>query len=244
MNRYDIIVIGGGVNSLVTASILGKSGKKVLLLESRDSVGGLASTEEFATGFKCNLINDTIKWIDPRVEKQLGLGTYGLEMVTSDLVRIALDRDGQHIKFYSDPDQTSTSIANQSEKDAKAWSEFTRYIDSLSQFFEKLYELTPPKFPDIGLREALTMRSILTPIRKHGTRGLVDLMRLVPMMMQELMDEWFEAELLRGSISAAGVNHISQGPFSAATGYNLLHQHVHANGVFHNTKFVKGGTGN
>ena len=87
MDRYDIIVIGGGVNSLVTASVLGKSGKKVLLLESRDSVGGLASTEEFATGFKCNLINDTIKWIDPRVEKQLGLGTYGLEMVTSDLVR-------------------------------------------------------------------------------------------------------------------------------------------------------------
>ena len=244
MNRYDIIVIGGGVNSLVTASILGKSGKKVLLLESRDSVGGLASTEEFATGFKCNLINDTIKWIDPRVKKQLGLGTYGLEMVTSDLVRIALDRDGQHIKFYSDPDQTATSIANHSEKDAKAWSEFTIYIDSLSQFFEKIYELTPPKFPDIGLREALTMRSILTPIRKHGTRGLVDLMRLVPMMMQELMDEWFEAELLRGSVSAAGVNHISQGPFSAATGYNLLHQHVHANGVFHNTKFVKGGTGN
>ncbi|GIT40162.1 MAG: hypothetical protein Ct9H300mP9_0120 [Candidatus Neomarinimicrobiota bacterium] len=89
------------------------------------------------------------------------------------------------------------------------------------------------------MREALTMRSILTPIRKHGTRGLVDLMRLVPMMMQELMDEWFEAELLRGSVSAAGVNHISQGPFSAATGYNLLHQHVHANGVFHNKNLSK-----
>ena len=56
MGRYDIIVIGGGVNSLVTASVLGKSGKKVLLIESTDSVGGLASTEEFAPGFKCNLI--------------------------------------------------------------------------------------------------------------------------------------------------------------------------------------------
>ena len=47
MSRYDVVVIGGGLNSLVTASILGKSGKKVLVLEARDQLGGLASTSEF-----------------------------------------------------------------------------------------------------------------------------------------------------------------------------------------------------
>ena len=70
MGQYDVIVVGGGVNSLVTASVLGKAGKRVLLLEARDHVGGLAATSEFAPGFKCNLVNDTIKWIDPRVRKQ------------------------------------------------------------------------------------------------------------------------------------------------------------------------------
>ena len=52
MGQYDVIVVGGGVNSLVTASVLGKAGKRVLLLEARDHVGGLASTSEFAPGFK------------------------------------------------------------------------------------------------------------------------------------------------------------------------------------------------
>ena len=63
MDRYDSIVVGGGVNSLVTASILGQSGKKVLLLEARNQIGGLASTTEFSPGYKCNLVNDVVKWL-------------------------------------------------------------------------------------------------------------------------------------------------------------------------------------
>ena len=63
------------------------------------------------------------------------------------------------------------------------------------------------------------------------------------MMMTELMDEWFETELLRAAISTLGIRHISHGPFAAGTGYNFLHQHVHSNGLIHNANFVKGGTG-
>ena len=47
MNRYDVIVIGGGVNSLVAANMLGKSGKKVVVIEAQDQLGGLATTQEF-----------------------------------------------------------------------------------------------------------------------------------------------------------------------------------------------------
>ena len=90
MVQYDTIVIGGGLNSLVTASILGQSGKNVLLLEARDQIGGLASTEEFVPGFKCNLINDVVKWIDPRVMKKLNLESHGLSFHSPDIVRITI----------------------------------------------------------------------------------------------------------------------------------------------------------
>ncbi len=242
MDRYDSIVVGGGVNSLVTASILGQSGKKVLLLEARNQIGGLASTTEFSPGYKCNLVNDVVKWIDPRVLKKLDIESHGMELFSPDVVRIALDTDDQHILFHRNTDQTAASISTHSDKDAKVWEEFTKYIDNLTHFLEKLYEITPPNLPNVGLKEALGMRSMLGPVRRHGTRGLVDLMRVVPMMMPELMDEWFENELLRGAVSTAGIHHLSFGPFSAATGYNLLHQHVHSGGVFHNAQFVNGGT--
>ncbi len=244
MNRYDVIVIGGGVNSLVAANMLGKSGKKVVVLEAQDQLGGLATTQEFSSVFKCNVFNDTVKWIDPRVMDKLDLNSHGLELIQPDVVRIALDKNGNHIAFHRDAKATAASITNQSEKDANAWSDFTEYVHKLAQFFEKLYALTPPSLPNVGLKEALGMRSMLGPVRKHGTRGLVDLMRVAPMMMPELVDEWFENELLRAAVSTAGIHHLSFGPFAAGTGYNLLHQHVHSGGVFHHAQFVKGGTEN
>ena len=86
MNQYDIIVIGSGINSLITASILGRAGKKVLVIENRNQMGGMASTEEFSPGFKCNLINDVVKWIDPRVLDKLRLKDHGLELIKPEIV--------------------------------------------------------------------------------------------------------------------------------------------------------------
>ena len=92
MNNYDIIIIGAGINGLTTASILGKKGKRVLVLESREKVGGMASSMEFAPGFKCNVINDTIKWIDPRLIKLLDLNAKGLELVNLKYSELFLER--------------------------------------------------------------------------------------------------------------------------------------------------------
>ena len=242
MNKFDVIIIGSGINSLTAASILSKAGKSVQVLEARNEIGGLASTNEFAPGFKCNVINDTIKWIDPRIMKKLDLESKGLELIQPDIVRSAIGNNGEQIDFYLDSNKTVESIAKYSKKDSEKWNEFTSYINKLTQFLEKIYELTPPALPNVGLKELLKMRSMFGPVRRHGTRGIVDLLRVAPMMMPELVDEWFENELLRSAISTAGIHHHSFGPYAAGTGYNLLHQHVHANGVFHNAYFIKGGT--
>ena len=52
MATYDAIIIGAGHNGLVTAAYLAKAGKKVLVLERRSMVGGIAVTEEIFPGFK------------------------------------------------------------------------------------------------------------------------------------------------------------------------------------------------
>ena len=231
------------MNSLVSASILGQAGKKVLLLEACEQIGGLATTAEFYPGFQCNLIHDVVKWLDPRVMKKLNVKYHGLVFHSSDIVRIALDTQEKHISFFRDPHKTAGSIANHSEEDAKVWIDFTNYINKCAHFLEKLYELTPPQLPNIGFKEALSMSSMLTPLRKHGTRGLVDFMRVAPMTMLDLLDEWFETEILRSAVSTAGIYHLSFGPYAAGTGFNLLHQHVHGKGIYHNAHFVKGGTG-
>ena len=112
MAQYDSIIIGSGINSLVIAAILGKKGKKVLALEARSQIGGLSSSMEFSSGYKCNMIHDNIKWIDLRVLKELNLENHGLKIIKPDVVRIALGDNGKHIRFNRDPIKTAESIAN------------------------------------------------------------------------------------------------------------------------------------
>ena len=50
--RYDAIVIGGGVNGLTCAAMLGKAGVRTVLIEQRDEVGGCAAEGEIAPGFR------------------------------------------------------------------------------------------------------------------------------------------------------------------------------------------------
>ena len=245
MGRYDIIIIGSGVNSLVAAAILGKKGKKVLVLEARKQIGGLASTIEFAPGYKCNTIHDTIKWFDPRVSKELEIKSQGLDLIDLDVKRIALGlNENEDIIFHKSPMVTAKSIEKHSSKDAEKWMDFIEHVNGLTKFLEQLYKLTPPELPNVGLMDLFSMRSLMGPILKQGTQGLVNLVRTAPMMMPEFMDEWFESELLRSALSSAGINNLSYGPYASATGYNFLHQHLHNKGIIHNSSVVKGGTGN
>ena len=242
MKQYDAIVIGGGINSLAAAALLSQKEKSVLLLEAKDTLGGMAASEEFAPGFKCNMVYDYIPWIDSRLIERLNLEVYGLEMIPSDPLRIALDENGRHIIFYSDPEKTAESICQHSSKDAGKWAEFTDYIKKLTSIMEPLYRITPPIISEVGIKDAISISAILKPIWKHGSRGLVDTIRSVPMMMPELLEEWFESKLLQGSLAARGISHITQGPYSAATVLNFLHQHIHANSNIHNAHFIRGGT--
>ena len=225
--EYDIIIVGGGINSLTAAALLAKKNKSILLLESRDELGGMATLEEFSPGFKCNMIYDYIRWIDPRIIKKLNLYKYGLEFQKVSSLRIALDENKKHIIFQNDPSKTAESITSHSSKDGNKWIEFTQYINKICKFLEPLYTITPPIISKMGIKDVLSMSNMLNPIWKHGRRGLIDVIRTIPMMMPELLDEWFESKLLRGSLAASGITNITQGPFSAATVLNFMHHHVH-----------------
>ena len=81
MKDYDVIVIGSGINSLSAAALLSKARKKVLVLEARENIGGMASTVEFLPGYRCNIFNDTIKWINPRLLNELNINSNNLKII-------------------------------------------------------------------------------------------------------------------------------------------------------------------
>ena len=52
MTKYDAVLVGGGHNGLVCAAYLARAGKKVLVLEANDALGGASATREFSPGYK------------------------------------------------------------------------------------------------------------------------------------------------------------------------------------------------
>ncbi|KAF4691110.1 Pyridine nucleotide-disulfide oxidoreductase domain-containing protein 2 [Perkinsus olseni] len=71
--EYDIIIVGGGHNGLITAAYLAKEGYDVLVLERRHVVGGAAVTEELFPGYKYSRCSYLAGLLNPEIIKDLDL---------------------------------------------------------------------------------------------------------------------------------------------------------------------------
>ena len=67
--QYDVIIIGAGHNGLVCASYLAKAGRKVLILEANEGVGGAAITREFADGFSVSACAHLLHLLHPQIHE-------------------------------------------------------------------------------------------------------------------------------------------------------------------------------
>src|SRR4030042_4299059 len=79
--KFDAIIIGGGHNGLVTAAYLGKSGRRVLVLERREVLGGARVTEEVYPGFKYSVFSYVVSLLRPEVIRELQLPRHGLTIL-------------------------------------------------------------------------------------------------------------------------------------------------------------------
>ena len=61
MAGADYVIVGSGINGLVAAAMLGKKGRKVLVLERSDRAGGCLRTENItAPGFIHDVMATTL----------------------------------------------------------------------------------------------------------------------------------------------------------------------------------------
>src|SRR5690242_19430398 len=78
-SRWDAIVVGAGHNGLTCATYLARAGKKVLVLESRERVGGACTLEEPWPGFRLSPCAYVAGLLHPLVMSELDIKSYGFE---------------------------------------------------------------------------------------------------------------------------------------------------------------------
>ena len=242
MTKYDAIVIGGGHNGLTTAAYLAKAGKKVLVLERRHVVGGAAVTEELYPGFKYSVCSYVVSLLRPEVIRELELPKYDLEIIPLDSTFTPMP-DGNYLARWGDHDKTRREIARHSITDAEAYDQYGQLMVQMAMAVKPMLGIVPPEPTSLNPREIFGLASVGNRFRHLGEK-LYDLTKLMTMSSADFLDEWFETEVLKATMSASGVIGTFMGPRSPGTAYVLLHHYMgELDGAFRSWGFARGGMG-
>jgi len=222
--EFDAIVIGGGHNGLTAAALLGKAGRKVLVLERRDRVGGLAALEEFHPGYRVpGLLHDTTG-LRPFVVEALGLERHGFSFRREELPVYAPQKEGGGLLLHRSAEVSAPEIRNFSARDADRYGDFRRFLSRVREFVAGMLNKPAPELSQPGLRDLWTLSRSAWELRRLGEKDLLELLRLGPLCAADWLNEWFEGKLLKAALAGPAIQGTWMGPWSAGTAANLLFQ--------------------
>jgi phytoene dehydrogenase-like protein len=230
-DQYDAIIVGAGHNGLVCAAMLAKAGRKVLVLEANEQVGGAAISRNFADGYSVSACAHLLYQLQPAVRKELGLKP---RLASDDLATIALDEGGEHIRLH---DHTVKGV---SSNDAAEYRQFrkrmTRFADLLATYLNK----PPPRLGTKNSRDLLTLAQLGFDLKRLGRTEMREFLRLIGMNIYDEVTERFESGLLKGAISLDAVLGTHLGPRSPNTIVTYLYRQAGGHGK---CALPKGGMG-
>ncbi|HJQ19684.1 MAG TPA: NAD(P)/FAD-dependent oxidoreductase [Gemmatimonadaceae bacterium] len=224
---YDVVVIGAGPNGLTTAALLAKKGRRVLVVERADEIGGHTRAVEFASGFRAPITDDA-GWLSPSVTKALGLRDLKAVAPSASMSVAQGGADSDFLVLSTNPRTAADNIRKLSARDASRWPAFVERMNRFASVLADLYQLVPPDIDTTSIGELASLAGVARKLRGLGRDDMTEFLRVMPMPVQDLVDDMFENETLRSALASAALRDIRQGPRSAGTTFNLLHYMVGA----------------
>ncbi len=221
--RYDVIVIGAGHNGLTCAAMLARKGRKVLVVERRSVVGGLAVGDEFHSGVQSiGLLHDT-SGVRPRVIEALNLEKFGLALNDCVPGTFIPEVEGRGLLLHHDPNEAALELRERSDHDAARYGEYRAFLTRIGQFLRRLLDKPPPVITANG-RATTTMQLLSSglALRRLGRKDMMELLRVVPMSVSDWLGDWFETELIKCVLAGPALSGTFTGPRSPGSAGNLL----------------------
>ena len=242
-STYDVIVIGGGHNGLVNAAYLARGGRKVLVLERRAVLGGSAVTEEIIPGFLFSECSYVVSLLRPEIIRELDLPRHGLEILPLDGTFTPM-LNGDHLWRVNDHAKTQRAIRRHSRLDAEAYDEFSKMMVPICRFVKPILSMIPPDPTSLNPSDLRKLYFLGRRLQQLSSDERYTLIQLMTMSAADFLDQWFETDVLKATMSASGIIGTFLGIRSPGTAYVLLHHYMgEIDGAFRSWGFSRGGTG-
>lgn len=219
---FDAIVIGGGHNGLVAAAYFAKAGRRVILLEASEVLGGALATGEISPDYRISTAAHLVEAMPRRIEKDLKLARHGLRFAQRQMTTIALARDKRHLTMSSRR-QDLVALRQWSAQDAAAYVAFTARMKAYAGLLRPMLGAAPPVSGETS-DAASVFRKLVWNARRLGKASFEDLLRVLPESIGDLADENFEMPLLKAALAFEAVRGTAEGPFSPGTSFNFIYR--------------------
>jgi phytoene dehydrogenase-like protein len=240
---YDLIVIGGGHNGLVTAAYAARAGVKVLVLERREVLGGACVTEELWPGFKVSTAAYVNSLLRPEIIRDLELKRHGFKMLPRNPSSFTPFPDGQSLLLGPNKAQTHKEVAKFSAKDADALPKYERMLERVAAFIEPTLTRTPPNPWSFRPRNLMQLARLGLGFARLGTDGQ-KAVEILTGAATPILDRWFDSEQLKVTLATDAIIGAMASPSMPGTAYVLFH-HVmgECDGIRGVWGYVRGGMG-
>ncbi len=255
--RYDAVIIGGGHNGLVSAAYLARAGLRTLVLEQRHVLGGAAVTEELFPGFRFSVFSYVVSLLRPEIIRDLQLPRHGLDILPLDGTFTPLRKGGgpaagpngeshggDYLWRVNDHGRTIRELRRWSASDAEAYEEYGQLMVDMARFIKPILAITPPDLTSLDPRPLMPLGGLLRTFQQLPERQQAVFIQLMTMSAADFLNQWFETDALKATISASGIIGTYLGVRSPGTAYVLLHHYMgEIDGAFRAWGIPKGGTG-
>jgi phytoene dehydrogenase-like protein len=214
MDRFDVVIVGSGINSLAAGALLARAGWSVCILERNDWLGGAVKTAEITEpGFHHDVFSCWHPlWVGGAAGGLLGddLAARGLEYLNTDHPTGTVFPDGEAAFLLRTADANATELDRHAEGDGDAWKAV------LDGFFPNADLSFGLLGTELWSRAGLTLAG--RAARRLGTAGTAEFSGNVLISSRHWLEGTFASHRAHGLL-APWVLHTGLGPDAAASGF-------------------------
>jgi len=206
-------------------------------------LGGAAVTEEVFPGFRFSVCSYVVSLLRPEIIRELDLPRHGLEILPLDGTFTPMP-NGDYLWRVNDHARTRREIARHSKLDAEAYDEYGKAMVEMARFVKPILDMTPPDPMTLDPRALMKLVFLGNRFRRLNDEDRYNQIQLMTMSAVDFLDQWFETDVLKATMSASGIIGTFLGVRSPGTAYVLLHHYMgEIDGAFRSWGFARGGTG-